>query len=71
MPIPILNNALSILQIIKPVMGQFNAAGVPPKRFLQEFRVTPNASLPVGTQLLASHYSVGQYVDVSAKTYVR
>lgn len=49
-------------------MGQFTAAGVPPKRFLIEFRVTPDALMPVGTPLLASHFVVGQYVDVSAKT---
>lgn len=49
-------------------MGQFTAAGISPKRILQEFRVTPDAHLPVGTPLLASHFVVGQYVDVSAKT---
>ncbi len=51
-------------------MGQFNKAGVPPKRVLKEFRVTPNAILPVGTSIFASHFEPGQFVDVSAKTLV-
>ncbi len=32
----------------KPGLGHFAAAGVPPKRALTEFRVTPDAVLPVG-----------------------
>ena len=41
-----------------------------PKRFLQEFRVTEDAILPVGTHLYASHFVPGQYVDVTSKTLV-
>ena len=51
-------------------MGQFTKAGVPPKRILKEFRITCNATLPVGTPLFASHFVPGQFVDVSAKTLV-
>ncbi|BEI91832.1 uncharacterized protein CcaverHIS019_0406520 [Cutaneotrichosporon cavernicola] len=46
--------------------GYFRAHGVNPKRKLQEFRVSKEAVLPVGTQLGASHFVPGQYVDVTA-----
>ena len=51
------------------MLGQFVKAGVPPKRKLAEFRVTANALLPIGTNLDASHYVPGQFVDVCAKRY--
>ena len=47
-------------------LGHFRNAGVNPKYKLQEFRVTPNAVLPVGTELSAGHFVPGQYVDVTA-----
>lgn len=50
----------------KTLLGHFRAAGVPPKYKLQEFRVTPDAVLPVGTEIGAAHYVPGQYVDVTA-----
>ena len=50
----------------QPMLGQFRKAGVPAKRKLMEFRVTPNALLPVGTDLKASHFVPGQYVDACA-----
>lgn len=43
-------------------------AGVPLKRKLAEFRVTPDALMPVGTELRASHFVAGQYVDVTGIT---
>jgi len=46
----------------------FNEAGVPPKRKLTSFLVTPNAAVQPGTPLYATHYRVGDYVDVQAKT---
>lgn len=46
--------------------GHFRNAGINPKYKLQEFRVTPNAVLPVGTELSAGHFVPGQYVDVTA-----
>lgn len=52
----------------KPVQGQYKAAGLEPKRSLQEFRVTEDALLPVGTQLTAEHFVPGQYVDVCGKS---
>ncbi|KAF9905562.1 54S ribosomal protein L9, mitochondrial [Lobosporangium transversale] len=52
----------------KPNLGHFQKAGVEPKRKLFEFHVTPDAVLPVGTELVASHFVPGQYVDCSAPT---
>jgi large subunit ribosomal protein L3 len=50
------------------LQGHFTAAGVPLKRKVAEFRVTPDALLPVGFELRASHFVAGQYVDVSGTT---
>ena len=44
--------------------GHFAAAGLDNKRRLAEFQVTPDALLPVGTELRASHFTAGQFVDV-------
>lgn len=40
--------------------GHFAKAGVPPKRKLMEFRVTPDATIPVGTNIRAEHFVPGQ-----------
>jgi large subunit ribosomal protein L3 len=46
--------------------GHCAAAGLPDtKRVLAEFRVSEDALLPPGTPLLASHFSPGQFVDVT------
>ncbi|KAL4452373.1 hypothetical protein ABPG75_008035 [Micractinium tetrahymenae] len=45
--------------------GHYDAAGVSYKRKLAEFRVSPDAMLPVGHELRASHFVAGQYVDVT------
>ncbi|KAF1794217.1 Ribosomal protein L3, bacterial/organelle-type [Phytophthora cactorum] len=47
-----------------PVLGHLSKAGVPAKRQLQEFRVSEDALLPLGTTLSALHFNAGQYVDV-------
>jgi len=52
----------------KPQLGMFSKNGVPPKRFLKEFRVTPDAFPPVGAEILAQHFVPGQCVNVRAKT---
>jgi large subunit ribosomal protein L3 len=44
---------------------QFANAKVEPPKKLVEFRVTPDAMLEVGTELAASHFIAGQYVDVT------
>jgi len=44
---------------------QFANAKVEPPKKLVEFRVSPDAMLEVGTELVASHFLVGQFVDVT------
>mmetsp|Transcript_3221 Transcript_3221/g.5000 ORF Transcript_3221/g.5000 Transcript_3221/m.5000 type:complete len:292 (-) Transcript_3221:153-1028(-) len=48
--------------------GHFRKAGVKPKRYLEEFRVTPDAIVPVGTRLYATHFLPGQLIDVRGVT---
>jgi large subunit ribosomal protein L3 len=45
--------------------GHFAIAKVEPKRKLAEFRVDDNALIPVGAEITADHFVVGQYVDVT------
>jgi len=52
----------------KPLMGHFARADVAPKRTMQQFPITPDAVIPVGTTLYARHFLAGQYVDASGKT---
>ncbi|KAK0551084.1 hypothetical protein OC846_000825 [Tilletia horrida] len=55
--------------ISKSVKGHLEAAGIQTdKRVLHDFRVTPDAFLPLGTQLSAVHFVPGQCVDVRAIT---
>eukprot|EP00850_Spirogloea_muscicola_P021081 SM000236S08001 [mRNA] locus=s236:9924:10909:+ [translate_table: standard] len=49
----------------KPEVGHFRAAGVPLKRRLAEFRVTPDAVLPPGTPLTVRHFTPGQFLDIT------
>ncbi len=48
----------------KSMRGHFAKAKVEPKRKLVEFRVDEKALLEPGTELVASHFAVGQFVDV-------
>src|SRR6516164_1430393 len=45
--------------------GYFAVAKVEPKRRLAEFRVDADALIPVGAEITADHFVVGQYVDVT------
>src|SRR6202161_3644361 len=45
--------------------GNFAVAKVEPKRKLAEFRVDENALIPVGAEITADHFVVGQFVDVT------
>jgi large subunit ribosomal protein L3 len=45
--------------------GHFAVAKVEPKRRLAEFRVSDDALIPVGAEITADHFVVGQYVDVT------
>lgn len=58
-------------QFTKAYCGLFNEAGLPPKRQLTCFAVTPDAAIQPGTPLTAMHFRVGDYVDVQAKTIER
>lgn len=53
-------------KVNKPMLGHFKRAGVAPKRFLKEFRVTKDCLVSVGTTLSARHFVPGQYVDIIA-----
>src|SRR5215467_14112887 len=45
--------------------GYFGKQNVEPKRKLAEFRVTEDALIPVGAEITADHFLVGQFVDVT------
>jgi large subunit ribosomal protein L3 len=49
----------------KAERGQFAVAKVEPKRKVAEFRVSEDALIPVGAEILADHFVVGQFVDVT------
>jgi large subunit ribosomal protein L3 len=57
-----------VKNVSKPARANFAKAKVEPKKKLAEFRVTADAVLPVGTELSAEHFLVGQYVDVTGTT---
>ncbi|MDA0261857.1 MAG: 50S ribosomal protein L3 [Proteobacteria bacterium] len=52
----------------KAQRGHFAKAQVEPKRRLVEFRVTEDALLDVGVELVPSHFVPGQRVDVAGTT---
>jgi large subunit ribosomal protein L3 len=45
--------------------GHFAVAKVEPKRKLAEFRVDDASLIPIGAEITADHFIVGQYVDVT------
>lgn len=50
--------------ISKAMRGHFAKSEVEAKRRLREFRVTDDAMVDVGTEIVPSHFVNGQYVDV-------
>ena len=50
--------------MIKADRGYFAKAKVEPRRKLAEFRVSEDALIPVGAEITADHFVVGQFVDV-------
>jgi len=52
----------------KAMRGHFAKAKVEPKRKIAEFRVDEKALLEPGTELVASHFVPGQYVDIAGHT---
>ena len=51
--------------VSKAERGNFAIAKVEPKRKLAEFRVSDDALIPVGAEITADHFVVGQFVDVT------
>ncbi len=49
----------------KAERGQFAVSKVEPKRKVAEFRVSQDALIPVGAEIQADHFVVGQFVDVT------
>jgi large subunit ribosomal protein L3 len=49
----------------KAERGHFAIAKVEPKRKMAEFRVDEDALIPVGAEITADHFVVGQFVDVT------
>jgi large subunit ribosomal protein L3 len=54
-----------VRNVSKAERGHFAVAKVEPKRKLAEFRVQESELIPVGAEITADHFVVGQYVDVT------
>jgi large subunit ribosomal protein L3 len=52
-------------RLSKAERGHFAVANVEPKRKLAEFRVDERDLIPIGAQITADHFVVGQFVDVT------
>jgi large subunit ribosomal protein L3 len=57
--------ARKVKNMSKAERGHFAVAKVEPKRKLAEFRVSEDALIPIGAEITADHFVVGQYVDVT------
>jgi large subunit ribosomal protein L3 len=57
-----------VKNVSKAERGRFAAAKVEPKMKLAEFRVKEDQLLPVGAEITADHFVVGQFVDVTGTT---
>jgi large subunit ribosomal protein L3 len=57
--------AIKAKNTAKPQKGAFAKAGVDAKRKLVEFRVEEKNLVPVGAEILASHFVTGQFVDAA------
>jgi large subunit ribosomal protein L3 len=54
-----------VRSVSKAERGNFAIAKVEPKRKLVEFRVSEDGIIPVGAEITADHFVVGQFVDVT------
>src|ERR1700748_423287 len=54
-----------VKNVSKAERGRFAVAKVEPKRTLAEFRVSDDALIPVGAEITADHFVIGQFVDVT------
>jgi large subunit ribosomal protein L3 len=52
-------------RMTKAERGHFAAAQVEPKRKVAEFRVEESDLIPIGAEITADHFTVGQFVDVT------
>ena len=52
-------------RVTRAERNNFAIAKVEPKRKVVEFRVDENAMIPVGAEITADHFIVGQFVDVT------
>jgi large subunit ribosomal protein L3 len=57
-----------VKNVSKSERGKYAKAKVEPKKKLAEFRVTEDAMLEVGSELSATHFVPGQFVDVTSVT---
>src|SRR5438270_3461669 len=57
-----------VKNVSKAERGRFAVASVEPKMKIAEFRVAEDKLLPVGAEITADHFAVGQYVDVTGVT---
>ena len=54
-----------VKNVSKAERGRFAVANVEPKMKLAEFRVEDDGLLPIGAEITADHFAVGQFVDVT------
>ena len=54
-----------VKNVSKAARGHFAVAKVEPKHKLAEFRVSEDSIIPIGAEITADHFIVGQYVDVT------
>src|SRR3974390_1469171 len=54
-----------VKNVSKAERGNFAIAKVEPKREIAEFRVSEDGLIPVGAEITADHFVVGQFVDVT------
>ena len=54
-----------VKNVTRAERGNFAVAKVEPKRRIAEFRVSEDSMIPVGAEITADHFVVGQFVDVT------
>jgi large subunit ribosomal protein L3 len=57
-----------VKNVSKAERGRFAVANVEPKLKIAEFRVPEDQIIPIGAEITADHFVVGQYVDVTGTT---
>ena len=55
-------------RVSRAAAGAFRAAGLAPRQHLAEFRVSPEAALPVGASITCRHFVPGQALKVTGVT---